>query len=147
MNGVCPKCGPDYPAITPKEKEGASLNKLGTMRKARIKQNRWDNWYGYVGTRRVIAFGITPEGTAEDNAKAWLEDVKYAASVVHQWRKHLIDDKGKRPGIKALLRDPVLRRKLMIDCIIATQAREGIKTTQEQAEAAYDKVQKEKKIV
>jgi len=106
------------------------------MRKARIKQNRWDNWYGYVGTRRVIAFGNTPEGTAEDNAKAWLEDMKYAASVVHQWRKHLIDDKGKRLGIKALLRDPVLRRKLMIDCIIATQAREGIKTTQEQAEAA-----------
>jgi hypothetical protein len=50
---------------------------------------------------------------------------------------------SRRVDIKAILRDPEKRRKLMIDCIIATQAREGIKTTREQAAAAYDKVLRE----
>ncbi len=50
-----------------------------------------------------------------------------------------------RVDIKAILRDPVKRRQLMVRCIIATQAREGVVTTQEQAEAAYDKIQKEKR--
>ena len=45
-----------------------------------------------------------------------------------------------RVKIKAILADPKLRRELSIRCIIATQAREGIKTTRQQAEAAYDKV-------
>jgi hypothetical protein len=48
-----------------------------------------------------------------------------------------------RPNIREILRDPGLRRELMIDVIIATQAREGINTTYEQAAAAYDKIQKE----
>lgn len=52
---------------------------------------------------------------------------------------------NKRFDIKAILRDPVKRRKLMVRCIIVTQAREGVVTSQAQAEAAYDKVQKEKK--
>ena len=47
----------------------------------------------------------------------------------------------KRVDIKAILRDPAQRRKLMIRTIISTQAREGIKTTPEQAARAYDKVQ------
>jgi hypothetical protein len=50
----------------------------------------------------------------------------------------------KRFDIQKILKDPVLRRKLMIPTIIATQAREGITTTYEQAAAAYDKVQKER---
>ena len=50
-----------------------------------------------------------------------------------------------RVDIKAILRDPVQRRRLMIGCIIATQAREGIVTTPEQAAAAYDKVQQHSK--
>ena len=41
--------------------------------------------------------------------------------------------------IAALLADPEKKKKLMVDSIIATQAREGIKTTREQAEAAYAK--------
>jgi hypothetical protein len=44
-----------------------------------------------------------------------------------------------------ILTDPVLRKELFVGCIIATQAREGIVTTREQAEAAYDKIQKEKR--
>ena len=48
-----------------------------------------------------------------------------------------------RVDLKAILRDPVQRRRLLVRCIIATQAREGVKTTQAQAEAAYDKVLKE----
>lgn len=44
-----------------------------------------------------------------------------------------------------ILADPILKKKMMIDALIATQAREGIITTREQAEIAYDSVQKEKK--
>lgn len=47
---------------------------------------------------------------------------------------------SRRIDVKAILDGPVLRRKLMIACLIATQAREGIETTYEQAAAAYDKV-------
>lgn len=50
----------------------------------------------------------------------------------------------KRIDVKAILRDPVQRRELMVTTIIATQAREGITTTRAQAEAAYDAVQKER---
>lgn len=50
----------------------------------------------------------------------------------------------KRIDIRKLLADPAKRRRLMVDVIRATQAREGVETTQEQAEAAYDRVQQEK---
>lgn len=43
----------------------------------------------------------------------------------------------KRVDIKAILADPDLRRKLMVSTIQATQAREGIETTEEQADRAY----------
>lgn len=43
--------------------------------------------------------------------------------------------------IQSLLADPEKKKKLMVDSIIAIQAREGIKTTREQAEAAYAKAQ------
>lgn len=46
----------------------------------------------------------------------------------------------RRVDIRTILRDPNLRRELMVRTIVAIQAREGIKTTQQQAEAAYDKV-------
>ena len=45
----------------------------------------------------------------------------------------------RRVNIKAILANPVQRRELCVRCIIATQAREGITTTREQAEQAYDK--------
>lgn len=48
-----------------------------------------------------------------------------------------------RIDVRAILADPQLRRQLIVPVIIATQAREGITTTREQAEAAYDKVQRE----
>lgn len=48
-----------------------------------------------------------------------------------------------RVDIKKILADPRLKRELMVSTIIATQAREGIVTTKEQAERAYDKIQKE----
>jgi len=52
----------------------------------------------------------------------------------------------KQVDIKAIMRNPKQWRELMIRCIIATQAREGIVTTYEQAAAAYDKVQREKQL-
>ena len=52
-----------------------------------------------------------------------------------------------RVDIKAVLRNPVFRRELMIDALMAIQAREGVVTTREQAEKAYDKVQKEQERI
>lgn len=51
---------------------------------------------------------------------------------------------GHRYNLRAILVDPAQRRALLVDVIIATQAREGIATTREQAEQAYDNVQREK---
>lgn len=48
-----------------------------------------------------------------------------------------------RVDLRALLANRQQRRTLMVEVIIATQAREGITTTREQAEAAYEKVQAE----
>ena len=42
--------------------------------------------------------------------------------------------------VRDILQDPEQRRELMIRTIIATQAREGVETTREQAEHAYDKI-------
>lgn len=51
-----------------------------------------------------------------------------------------------RVGIRAILTDPVQRRALAVRFIMSAQAMEGIKTTRAQAEAAYDRVQEEKRI-
>lgn len=53
--------------------------------------------------------------------------------------------KNRRVDMKAILADPILRKKILVDVIVATQAREGIGTTEEQAERAYDKIQKERR--
>ena len=45
--------------------------------------------------------------------------------------------KRRRFDVKAILADPDMRRRLMVPTIQATQAREGIETTREQAERAY----------
>lgn len=45
--------------------------------------------------------------------------------------------KSRRVDVKAILADPDLRRKLMVSTIQATQAREGIDTTEQQADRAY----------
>ena len=47
-------------------------------------------------------------------------------------------EKNKRVYLKKILADPDLRRKLMVSTIQATQAREGIETSAEQAARAYD---------
>lgn len=38
--------------------------------KAKIKQNIWGNWNGYLGTRKFIEFGCN-----EHKAKEWLESM------------------------------------------------------------------------
>lgn len=50
-----------------------------------------------------------------------------------------------RIDLQAILRDPVQRRDLLVRCLIAIQAREGIMTTRAQAEQAYDAVRAEPK--
>jgi hypothetical protein len=56
-----------------------------------------------------------------------------------------MDNTG-RVNIRAILTDKDLRRALMVPTIQAIQAREGIETTREQAERAYDAVAEEKKL-
>ena len=41
--------------------------------KRTIKQNRYDNWYGYVGGKLAEAFCNDGERTQEENAHRWLE--------------------------------------------------------------------------
>jgi len=50
----------------------------------------------------------------------------------------------RRINLKAILDNPALRRTLLAQVIVATQAREGIVTSLADAYAAYDKVQLEK---
>jgi len=42
--------------------------------KARIKQNAWGNWYGYLGTKKVASFANSPTETMEQQAQAWLKE-------------------------------------------------------------------------
>jgi hypothetical protein len=46
-------------------------------------------------------------------------------------------EESKRVSLRKILADPDLRRRLMVSTIQATQAREGIVTTEEQAQRAY----------
>lgn len=51
----------------------------------------------------------------------------------------------RRVDVRAILADPRQRRELLVRTLIAIQAREGITTTREQAEDAYDRVQAERR--
>jgi hypothetical protein len=51
----------------------------------------------------------------------------------------------KRVNIKEILQDPQKKRELFVGVIQFLQNIEGIDTTKEQAETAYDKVQEERK--
>jgi hypothetical protein len=50
---------------------------------------------------------------------------------------------ARRVDIRSILQDEPRRRALCVGCIQALQNREGIDTTREQAEAAYDAVRRE----
>ena len=50
----------------------------------------------------------------------------------------------RRVDIRAILADPVKRKKMMVQMLIATQAREGRDLTTEEASAVYDRVQLER---
>lgn len=51
----------------------------------------------------------------------------------------------RRDYLRRILADHRLRRELMVSTIQATQAREGVETTPEQAREAYDRVRAEKR--
>jgi hypothetical protein len=38
-----------------------------------IRGNAWDNWYGYIGSKRVESFFATLGETQEQAAHAWLD--------------------------------------------------------------------------
>ena len=68
--------------------------------------------------------------------------------VSHQEVREILsaERQRRRVDVKAILNNASQRRRLMVGCIVATQAREGIATTREQAEVAYDKVAEEKRF-
>lgn len=45
--------------------------------KPRIHKNVWDNWYGYLGRKRVISFCNSPTETQEQQAKRWLKEQEF----------------------------------------------------------------------
>ncbi len=51
--------------------------------------------------------------------------------------------KNTRVDIKAMLANPIERRRMCIDIIMVCAAMEGMNTTPEQAAIAYDKVRQE----
>lgn len=55
--------------------------------------------------------------------------------------------KRKRVDIQEILADPDLRKEMLVNALIATQAREGRDLTQEEAEDVYDRMQAEKKKI
>ncbi len=62
------------------------------LHRARIHQNKWDNWYGYLGNKKVIAFYNDPQGTQEDNAKRWLQEQNEHYLKAHALCKQVIKD-------------------------------------------------------
>jgi hypothetical protein len=46
----------------------------GKRPKPRIRKNAWDNWYGYLGNRRVMVFANAPTETQEQQANRWLAE-------------------------------------------------------------------------
>lgn len=43
----------------------------------RIHRNKWGNWYGYEGRRKVASFSESAELTQERAAQTWLTDPLY----------------------------------------------------------------------
>lgn len=50
--------------------------KPAPLPKRTIRQNRYDNWFGYEAGRRVIEFGNSREFTAAQYATAWVNRVE-----------------------------------------------------------------------
>jgi hypothetical protein len=42
----------------------------------RIRKNRYDNWYGYVGRKRVVMFSNSTTQTQEQQAEEWLKEMQ-----------------------------------------------------------------------
>ena len=72
--------------------------------KARIKQNVYGNWYGYLGSKRVIEFGETAEYTQEQNAQRWLavERGRKGGRVSSEVKTAAVRENGKLGGRPAI---------------------------------------------
>ncbi len=89
--------------------------------------------------RRARAIAFRMAGKAIEQAR----NVK-AQEGLGETLKASVEAPKKRVDVKKILANPEQKREMMTRTIQATQAREGVETTREQAEAAYDKVQAEK---
>ena len=47
---------------------------MDTAKAPKIIKNRFDNWNGYLGNKKVIEFGNSREFTAEQHAQQWLKE-------------------------------------------------------------------------
>jgi FtsZ-interacting cell division protein ZipA len=73
----------------------------------------------------------------------WTKSMRFSMPSMSR-NKNKRQKRMKRVDIKSILQDPAKRKQLFVDTLIAIQAREGIETSQEQAEQAYEKIQIEK---
>lgn len=55
-----------------------TLERAPQKPKARIHQNVWGNWNGYLGRRRVIEFGSSSTQSAFHAAQEWLDEQERA---------------------------------------------------------------------
>lgn len=58
----------------------------GVLAKSSIRQNRYDNWYGYRGGRRIVMFANSATETAEQAARAWLvRELALRTRLAERW--------------------------------------------------------------
>ena len=91
---------------------------------------------------------------AEGKLREWQRKARLAGTKIAKYKRRIAalskksagsGESSRRIDVKAILADPEQRRELIVRTIQATQAREGIDTTEEQAMAAYDAVMQEAK--
>lgn len=103
------------------------------MGKITIKQNKYDNWYGYEGGRKIIAFANDSQGTQEEHAQAWLtqkEDEQRGfndrkAGFYDKWYRYTRKDDGAaydRGVIKAVESGLCPEHFTLIECANAIRA-------------------------
>lgn len=69
--------------------------------KARIKQSRWGNWYGYLGRKRAREFANSACATAKQSAQRWLAEQNGAEP---EWREveEALPEMGERVEVKGV---------------------------------------------
>ena len=87
---------------------------------------------------RLTTEGESEDGTGEEHT-SW--EVWEKISVERE------EKRSRRVDLERILSVPLMRRELLVNALIALQAREGIVTSREDAERAYDVVMGERALL